>query len=386
MPAPVPISIPTPRKPLHLLRALLRECTYLPDPAARSIIAQYIIRRFRDYQTPPGILFRPDQNSQWQQRRRRVMATGRQGWSVLVRANHGELRMLEKVLQFTYGRRSKRRRELFVDLVRVEPPSDENALRELRDGQAGPKLESWQRRSSKLEALLASHVKHKPPADTRRPVRRLEPVIGLNTWHRKMPQKRERNIRRKFHADLLARIHAPLPMEEWSRLRDLVTGTTAWEGSVPRRSRVESPSPASSSLLTAEFLGQQLGRERYQIKPREHPHRITARMMRRLWTKIFVECPAMWWDTAENKWCIEWGWSPFEKKPILVTPKGSAQESMFAGVDERGKMQKSGSAEPPQTSSAKRSRSSDEVRAREEQRVVSHLQERDLVRETKDPA
>ncbi|KAI9887989.1 MAG: hypothetical protein M1823_000246 [Watsoniomyces obsoletus] len=380
MPAPVPISIPTPRKPLHLLRALLRECTYLPDPAARFIIAHHVVRRFRDYKTPPGIFSRSDQKSQWQQRRRHVLATGRQYWSVLVRANHGELRMLEKVLQFTYGRRGKRRRQLFTELLRVELSSDGNAVRGRQDGlgQSGPKLESWQRRTSKVEALLASHVKEKPPTETRRSVRRLEPVIGLNTWHRKMPKKREINIRRKFHADMLARLHAPLPMEEWSRLRDLVTGTRPWEGVVPRRSRVDSVSEADSSLLTAEFLGQRLGQERYQITPTEHPHRITARVMRRQWAKIFVECPSLWWDTAEQKWQVKWGWSPFGKNTVISTPKGSIQENMFAGVDEHGKVTKSGSAASPPSQSRKRSisRLSDDRPVNEGRRAASLVPER----------
>jgi hypothetical protein len=34
---------------LHTLRALLRECTYLPDAQARSHLSQHILSRFRAY-------------------------------------------------------------------------------------------------------------------------------------------------------------------------------------------------------------------------------------------------------------------------------------------------------------------------------------------------
>lgn len=34
---------------LHIFRALLRQCTYLPDPAARQYMHRHIVSRFRDY-------------------------------------------------------------------------------------------------------------------------------------------------------------------------------------------------------------------------------------------------------------------------------------------------------------------------------------------------
>ena len=340
MVAEIPRLIPVTHHPIHLLRALLRECAYLPDPAARVAVSDHIWARFRRYQRP---IKRPTSTSTRNDPRspariRQAIKKARHYLSFLIRANYGDWRPLLKVLQFTYGRILDPRQALMRELLKPHAAVNVRALqKQIRDPLASASnLEKWPPRSPKLEALLASQSKHRLPGTTRPELRRLEPNILPNIWHRPMPKRREKNARFAFHTELLRRVQPPLPDKEWCRLKDLVDGTTRWEGPVKRRSKPTSMD-RHHSLLTPSFLGAKLGREPYQLKLQDGPHRLTAQSMRRLWGTIFAECPVMHWDSVEKRWHVKWGYLASANRR-LRTPADEFEQRWFDGVDQWGKV------------------------------------------------
>lgn len=325
--------LPLSNEPLHLLRALLRECTYLPDATSRHVIAKHVLSRFRDYPAPrPGhadpVLTR--------ERRAKIIVDARRGLSLLIRANDGILKPLLRTLLFTYGRIGKPRRELVVDLIRSDRPTDEKGIISLRRrGQSLKDLTQWPPMPGRLTALMESQASQKPRSLTRPTLRSTSPKIPeLNIWLRPLPKKRERNMRYRFYSTSLHRILPPLAEAEWLRLRDLVLGKTAWSGSKPRRKRPILKG-TEETLLTKEFLSSQLG-QRKKIKRDSRPHNITPRAMRRLWGQVFAQCPVMRWDSGEGKWQIEWGKASYAVERFKERRIESG--SLFSGVDEYGKM------------------------------------------------
>src|ERR1700761_2170758 len=87
----------------HLFRALIRECTYLPDVFARQWMRQHIASRFRTY------VFKTWQHQQKgkidiEQRLKEKREEARKALSSLQRANAGHMKCLLKVLFMAYGR------------------------------------------------------------------------------------------------------------------------------------------------------------------------------------------------------------------------------------------------------------------------------------------
>lgn len=99
----------------HLLRGILRECSYLPDPYAREWVKRYTISRFRTYgfkawkasQAGAGLGPRLDAKRK----------EARTWLTYLKRANEGERQCLRRVLLMTFGRIGKRRNELLLPLL-----------------------------------------------------------------------------------------------------------------------------------------------------------------------------------------------------------------------------------------------------------------------------
>ncbi len=79
---------------LHLYRALLRECTYLPDSLARIYLHDHVIRSFRKYL--PRVQQQRGEIPLF--RKTALLHRGRKGLSILRRANQGYLRPLQNVL------------------------------------------------------------------------------------------------------------------------------------------------------------------------------------------------------------------------------------------------------------------------------------------------
>ncbi|KAG9587018.1 hypothetical protein KCU61_g987, partial [Aureobasidium melanogenum] len=276
----------------HLLRAILRESTYLPDHQARLYIATHALARFRDY--TPG--HKPDHVLT--QRRRLQLDHARKALSELRRANQGELKPLLKVLHLTYARIGKRRHEILRDF-QYKPPSHVDIKPD-----TPPKL------SPQHIALLESQRTAAPPTIVRPLLRSWSlKMPKTNSWERPLPKKRTAKILRDWYADVLDRTVVPLPIAEWKRLRDLALGKIEFQGPTPRR-----PMPASKSSF-ASPLELALGLVKLNspdlvlsnASNSIHARKLTARSMRRCWATVFAQCPVMSWDAKSQKWSIQWG-------------------------------------------------------------------------------
>ena len=287
---------------LHHLRHLLRECTYLPDPAARDYFRSFILSRYRAYNPkkndstefafPPKRLWILDE-----QRQSRLLRACRKTRSALYRASHGDKKCLEKVLLYTYGRAGKRRHDLLQPYLPPDIPSDGDAVRGLMENLEKPANQQVPRISSALRAIAASQKKQPQEHISRLPVRDIDPRIPkINSWGRPMPVKRVRNIKRRSYSKLLDKILPPLPRQEWERLRDLSTGRIPFGGTVKRRGKV-SEMPENSPF---------------------QPHTIHSRFMRRLWSKVFVQCSTMSSD-GSGAWRVQWGNLSKELPPRIET-------------------------------------------------------------------
>ncbi|KAI9741800.1 MAG: hypothetical protein M1834_000186 [Cirrosporium novae-zelandiae] len=329
------------KNPLHLLRALLRECTYLPDPASRLYFRDWIMLRYRTY-CPRGssitsqeyLLGKTPQDRG--HRRIQLLRRGRETLSLLRRTNIGSKKPSQKVLELTYGRCGKRRHELMETLFEPDIPQDAQAvealaasLDEMKDKyKLGPKVRALLISQRQHKSKLKGYVKSMPS---------LEPEIPeTNSWGRPMPQRRVKNIKKRWNADVRDKIIPPLPEEEWNRLRDLAYGTIEVPVPPPRRPSPEQQSnPEEASLLTLEFLSHSLvNNPSLKSKLKQRPHAITLRSMRRAWQEVFVLCPVLRWNRTYQRWEVEWGAS---KKDSASRPVASDAELELFSDAKQGK-------------------------------------------------
>jgi hypothetical protein len=262
--------MPKPAPPIHLLRYLLRECSYLPDTQARLQIPRMILQRFRvDRDSHQRYLQDPESPNHVSKH----LKDGRQALSLLRSANTGALGPLTRVIMFTYGRLGRRRRELleearkspeeiqpFLILDAQKAPSDQSAVGELvaarlastrsssstnppREldffGPTHPQPKAIHFLPASLVAVLHSQAKQRFTVRLRdqiKPRNVSEPKIDqTNNWGNPMPRKRVKNKTKKWFAKLLNSALPPLSIGEWEHLRDKVNGVDSWEGVPTKR-------------------------------------------------------------------------------------------------------------------------------------------------------
>ncbi len=318
---------------VQLYRGLLRQCTYLPDSAARQFIHKHIVSRFREYH-PRNVLPARSKGKRSvmvvEQRRQALLRTARKGLVFLQRANDGHPRHLGKILAMTYGRIGTRRHVLMGPLLTADTPTDQAAVERLSD----PASKGLPHPSNQLQALIKIQARRNLTFFSRssRPTERPQ-IPEENAWGRPMPVKRVRNMKKRWYAETIDRILPPLPEKEWIRLRGLASGEMQWEGPVPRRApRV------GKGFNTGIVRGTITGGTGFVSSP----HELTPRYMRRLWAKLFAQCPLMMPDEARKLgWDIRWGDVDETKEFALKTGK-PGNMAMFEGVDEHGKVFRSG--------------------------------------------
>lgn len=226
----------------------------------------------------------------------------------LRRANQGEWQPLMKVMLLTYGRIGKRRWDLMRPLLPAEGQNGEGAGKARSTSTAVDEKKPLPSLTPQLHALLLSHTRAEPPTLTRRnpTLKNLTPdVPALNSWMRPMPQSRVRNLTKKWYRDALERVLPPLPKDEWERLRGLAKGEIVEDMIVKRRSSVlqHEDGQGVSHVLEAVVAGGRVPTQRVE----RDIHRITPRFMRRVWQKVFVQCPLMDWDGNKERWTVVWG-------------------------------------------------------------------------------
>ncbi|KXT16875.1 hypothetical protein AC579_4749 [Pseudocercospora musae] len=329
----------------RILRQILRECTYLPDPNARSYLAQFVSSRFRQ------VSFKI-----WQTRDQagtgvavdRQLRKARQMRNGLQRANEGDRQALLRCLEWTYGRRGKRRHVLLQPLMPAEGRQDIIQLMSKDHGaeqnnDIGSDEESFDLGQEHIEAshgeertggtntehplepdvstigkplpsltpelyaLAASQQSLNLPSSKKAP-KHLQPVIPeFNARLLPMPKKRVKNLTHQWYAKVLDRILAPLPIGEWEQLRGWALGMDMPDVKEGRRRSEASSSRGhfgGHTALQAIVVKGQLDPKYF---PNKNAHRITPRFMQRVWAQIFSECPVMDWDDTEKKWSVRWG-------------------------------------------------------------------------------
>jgi len=381
----MPLQNASSGRPLRLLRALLREASYLPDAVARSYFRRYIVNRFKAYH-PRGhaattFAVRALEHSRYGSLKRRkasiihertgpLLKKAQKGLNFLRRANCGELPCLTKVLCFAYGRLGRRRYVLLADLLRPESMRDEEPrltpLQQLYYSDkrflqyfAAPEVTSKTShtihispRFARLQAVIKSQ--HERGVSLTRPLKKAELVMPMhNIWGRPMPIRRARNIVKKWYAETMTKLLPPLPSSLWDDVRAMRDGEKK-ASLVPRRTRaasLDNPSrkneQRSLELLQA---GLAMDRPSRADKPAgmQRPHTITPRFMRRLYGRMLTICCKLDYDEDKNRWQAIWGDAAKSINPKLYNVP--VDESLFAGVDASGLVPKSKS---PKTAEAK---------------------------------
>ncbi|KAG4030707.1 hypothetical protein MFRU_011g01630 [Monilinia fructicola] len=322
-------------------RALLRESTYLPDPAARSYVHNLIVKR---YNPPNPQKLNPKywgtdyfrSRIDLKKLLKRSKKTS-QKLHLLERVNReGSSKDLQNVLLRTYGRAGERRRELLSQLLRPgedELPQNDTALSHMIDSQIAKNLDatkdveieraqevpkSQRREHKELTLFLASQQANNPMESIRGKIKKLKPEIpAKNAWGRPLPAARKENMKRKWWANLLERVLPPLPEHEWNTLRDLAQGKQPIEDPRPRRKEATSHTPNTPTsdsermrlmLVPARVNLNHWEQGTWENNP-ENPSmkHSRTRAMRRMYGMIWSLSAKMVRDESTKKFTITWG-------------------------------------------------------------------------------
>ena len=334
-----------------LYRALLRQCTYLPDFAARKYMWTHVVDRFHAYYTkvklPDGRTVVRKTKAVDEKKLSGALKDARKSLKYLQRANDGHINNLRTVLDMTYGRVGKRRRQL-ISKLQVPDPLVDDASVAILSAQISqePKRKRVPELTDELSALLQSQIKQSSTRFDRAPLKESAPKVpAVNIWQRKFPEKRRVNFIKAWYAKTLDRLMPPLEAAEWERLQGLAAGDVRWDGPVLQRKLGTARSADachSSSKVALRDLPHRLTTSNERIVEKEQhpeinsrPHQLTPRFMRRLWNDVFQKCPRLDWDFERKKWAVTWG--DVEKQAVLAfDPHKEPPLSVFEGVDDDG--------------------------------------------------
>ncbi|KAL8904787.1 MAG: hypothetical protein Q9171_006918 [Xanthocarpia ochracea] len=341
------------RETILLYRALLRQCTYLPDSAARKYMWSHVVDRFHAYYT--RVTFRDGRTlirktkALDDKRLSGVLKDARKSLKYLQRANDGHIQNLRTVLDMTYGRAGKRRRQLLSKLQAPDPLVDDASVAVLSAQiSQTPRIKRVPELTDELSAILKSQIKQKSTRFDRPPLKESTPKVpAVNIWHRKFPEKRRVNFIRAWYAKTLDRLMPPLEAVEWDRLQGLAAGSIRWDGLVPQRKLGTTRAGDawdSFRRVTLRDLPHRLTSSTARIVEKEkhpeissRPHQLTPRFMRRLWSNIFQKCPRLDWNNERKKWDVTWG-NVQEQAQLIINPQEELLFGLFDGVDEHGQI------------------------------------------------
>lgn len=277
-----------------ILRATLRECTYLPDPVARSYMHEYVISKYRKKPLPVNA-----------SRRKKFLAArkARKWLSILTRANEGYQKPLEKVLHNAYGRSGRLRKE-YLRQLHQEVPVDTNAVKELVDRPLNYG-DGWQPPAI-IAALIKSQMNNSlvQSRRVRSPLKSAEPKIPeQDSWGKPVSEVRRRNIRRKWYGKSMSALLPPLPKEHLATLDGLISGDLPW--APPKRRKAKQDPVQDNAVLQVLTDGPQKGHT-FRDYADGRPHEITTRFMRRQWRRISSLVPRMRWNKHSSKMDFTW--------------------------------------------------------------------------------
>lgn len=336
-----------------MYRHLLREASYLPSPARPHIerLIKLRVRRLKDEENPkPHIQH------------------GHSKLRALRAANGGDLARMQRVLQHAFGRRGKRRRELWDKFMYSEPrqveeppfhpkrPTNDVATKRNPDF-----LDRWD--LDKLTAFLQSQAAH----TGEKFVHPEQHVPTESIWGLPLVPELARSKLRKEWIKAVQRILPPIPRTEWETLRDIVENKASKKVfSVPKRRPVAQTlldiEPVQEkwewlpyAIKSVQGLGSQASRRNRLLSgavdedtPTGPPpvigvHKFTARVWRRMFLDIWEKCAYIEKDPGTQKWKFTWG-----KLPALPPPPSHKPFlKFFADAEARGMGQKISRKKPP---------------------------------------
>ena len=363
-------TLPTPSqtKSLHLLRALLREASYLPDPTARHYFRRYIVARFKAYQPSANATASLHVQAVEQyrhrafKRRHTAIINDRAGQqqrkahkalNFLRRANQGEGPCIQKVLWFAYGRLGRRKYALLDHLLKPDPAWPEgpaplqllyrSSLRCLQYFEAPSPRNAFNlihvsNQYPRLRAVITSQCQQ--DLSLRRPVKRphLKTPI-LNTWEQPMPIKRAVNNVRRWYAETMTRLLPPLPTEEWHHIEAMSTGKQPIGFARRRTPAIEATfQPRSDDSSWELMLHHSLAMDKLAKADRpqglDRPHTLTTRYMQRLYSRLLTLSCKLEYDDTRKQWSAIWG-EP-KKSARLDSYAAPVHDTLFSGVDAKG--------------------------------------------------
>ncbi|RAL08551.1 uncharacterized protein BO97DRAFT_326527, partial [Aspergillus homomorphus CBS 101889] len=327
----------------QLLRSLLREASYLPDPVAKVYMQCHVLDRFRKYADNARFRRQEDLWRRWQ-----LQKQASKSLSLLQRANEGYPKPLEKVLRMAYGRSGTRRLELVRDLIAGHTPSSETPPKSLQDLLDKKLLtEDWKPPPIIVELVNAQQVNSMiPHLNGALKIKKFERIIPKqNSWARPVPNCRRRNIRRDWYRKVLSNCLPPLPHDDLEILEGLISGRLPWTPPKRRKAIGAAPAPTSETNLDVEFLvdGPKKG-PTFRPYTDGRPHVLTRRFMVRTWMRISALIPRLSMVTKihpktgveTRKPCFAWDWSPPAKVALPVREDMAAD--IFEGVDSQGRL------------------------------------------------
>ena len=278
--------------PLHLFRAILRETTYLPDPAARDFFRRYAVSSFQTWVPNKHRKYKPI----GVYRQVKLQARARNRLSLLRRANEGYLKSLELVLKWTYGRSGPRRYGLLRPILENHIPeistSDEPVEQFSENWIPGPMFGALLKAQSDQRKRMDRAYRGKTKLTER------ASIPTKNSWGLPMPKVRQPNLLRKWFGANAFLLFPPLPPDERERLRKLILEPTS-EADIlrDRRTRVGDWSQQDPELFSEESL---VNGPRKDVTLADfaqgRPHRLTPRTMTLLWAKIYEHTPEITWN------------------------------------------------------------------------------------------
>lgn len=313
----------------HICRALLRECSYLPDPLARAYHHDYVVQQFRHIAAD-----RRPQRHQNAYRQNQHWKKASQKLSLLRRANEGYSRPLEKILRLSYGRKGKKRRDLLDELLQPSL-ADHTCVQEWLS-QPAHFSDGWEPPEVMVSLLKSQQSAGVAATMTLSGLKQHAPVIPEhNSWGRPLHWRRRTNIRKRWYDDRLTELLPPLPQSEVDLLEGLIAGTVPW--TPPKRRTAVGPAPKVQRAFGVEFLteGPKKG-ETHRKHVDGRPHVITRRFMVKQWKRISSLIPRMTYDEEAQKHVFKWDsvWNVPKLAFIPITEN----TGMFDGVDENGKI------------------------------------------------
>ncbi|KAI5809380.1 hypothetical protein BZA77DRAFT_361634 [Pyronema omphalodes] len=252
--------------PRWIYRHLIRQSRALYDDVARTWWTKHIRERFEEH-------LKDDIYEKMTVAR---IAAARKGIKTLARANCGMPKPLTKIMETAYGRIGKRRHELLLPILHYNKPILERG---------DPRQALPYQPEPFLKLLRWANVKNL----------KVE-IPEKNIWDQPFPESRKPRIYHLQHTRLLEACPAPLPMDEWTKLKQYADG----EATPP-------PSRRKHELQLVKEL-----REAPVDLIHGRPHNMSSRSWRRLYTRILEQTPTIKWPQKKG-----------EEIEIISVPKGA---------------------------------------------------------------